>query len=443
MTSIPCLSGSLQTLFTETADRLGRESGLVKRARTLSGSVFALTLVFGFLDSATATLRQLQQLAATAGVRVSQQAIAQRCSEEAATFLQQMLETAVQTLVCGAPSASALLQRFPAVVVMDSTTITLPAVLRSVWRGCGGSTLLAAAAVLKVQLRLDLCRGAIDVFALSDGKASDQKARSQTAPLPRGAVRLSDQGFFSMAVFRAVVAAGAHFLSRPVPGLSVQVGDAARCSLARFLEGCRGELVDLPVLLGSKETLACRLIAVRAPTVVAELRRGKERAAAQREGRAVRETVLRLAAWTLVVTSLAPSQLTPSEALVLLRLRWQVERVFKRWKSAGGKVEEWRTAKPGQALCTVYAKLLACLVAQWLTAVSCWDLADKSLDAALQTVQAWATTLLLALCQSRRQLATSLRLLGAVLCHSCRLQKRKGRPASFQLLHDPSLQPLN
>ncbi len=443
MTSIPCLSTKLQQLFTTTADRLGRETGFVQRSRKLTGSAFALTLVFGFLDCATATLRQLQQTAVTAGVPVTPQAISQRCSEAAATFLRSLLEEAVQTLVSGEPTAIPLLQRFPAVLVMDSTTITLPAVLRRVWRGCGGSTLAAAAAVLKVQLRLDLCQGGIDVCELSDGTASDQKASSQRAPLPAGALRLSDQGFFSIPVFSAVVAAGAHFLVRPLPRLTLQAGTASRRSLVRFLAGQRRPLLDLPVVVGGRQNLACRLLAVRLPAVVAEQRRAKERAEAQREGRAPRETVLRLAQWTVILTSLDPAQLSLAEALVLLRLRWQVELVFKRWKSAGGQVETWRTSKPWQALCTVYAKLLACVVAHWLTAVGCWELPDKSLHAAVVAVQSSARALLCGLRLGLPRLVEAMTLLQEVLRTTCRLQKRQRCPASFQLLLDPSLQPLN
>jgi Transposase DDE domain len=442
MTSMACLAETLQTLFTTTADRVGQESGFVQRRRKLTGSTFARALVFGFLDTADATLRQLQHLAALSGVVVSPQAIAQRCTETAATFLRCLLEEAVQTVVAGEAVAIPLLQRFPAVVVMDSTTITLPAVLREVWRGCGGSTPAAAAAVLKIQLRLELCRGGIDVFALEDGTASDQRAPSQTAPLPPGGLRLSDQGFFCLPVFRAVVAAGAHFLTRPVPRLTLQTGAGERLSLGRFLDGCCGGIVDRPVVVGAAECLPCRLIAVRVPAAIAERRRAKEQAEARREGRAPRASVLRLSSWTIVLTSLAPETLSVAEALVLLRLRWQVELVFKRWKSAGVEVTHWRTAKPWQALCTVYAKLLASLVAQWLAAVSCWEIPAKSLHAAFAATRGCACLLAATLGRSRRRLTATLRLVRTLLAATCRLQHRVRTPATFQLLADPGLQPL-
>src|ERR1700722_5728915 len=303
MTSIPSLATTLETLVTTTADRVARAGGFMQRRRKLSGSVLATTLVFGFLDRPHATLRQLQQTAVQRGVVVSPQAIAQRCTEQAATFLQALLGEALRTLVSGEPVAIPLLQRFSAVEVMDSTTVLLPAALRAVWEGCGGTTATAAAAVLKVQFRADWCRGGIEVLDLTAGKASDQKAESQPAPLPQGALRLADLGFFSVPVFRTVLEEGAHFLTRPVPRLTVQVGDAPRVSLGHFLAGQRDGIIDLPVVIGSHERLGCRMIAVRETAAAGGERRTKERTEAVREGRTPRSSVLLLSTWTVVLTS--------------------------------------------------------------------------------------------------------------------------------------------
>ena len=208
MTSIPCLARTLQTLFTTVADAVAAETGFVCRRRKLTGAVFAQTLVFGLLGVPHATLRQLQQAAATAGTAASVQAIAQRSSQTAATFLQRLLERALETVVTGEPVAIPLLARFPAVVVLDSSGISLPPALASVWRGCGNHTAQGALAALKLQLRYDLCAGGLDLLTLHDGTESDQHAPSQTAPLPPGALRLSDRGFFATGVFAAIVAGG-------------------------------------------------------------------------------------------------------------------------------------------------------------------------------------------------------------------------------------------
>jgi hypothetical protein len=443
MTSMACLARTLQRLFTTVADEVARESGFVRRRRKLTGACFAQTLVFGLLGAPDATLRQLQQAAATAGTAASVQAIAQRSTQTAATFLHHLLERAVATLVRGEPVAIPLLARFPAIVVMDSSVISLPAALATVWRGCGNNTPQAALAALKLHLRYDLCAGGLDVLTLHDGTASDRRAPSQTAPLPPGALRLSDRGFFAAAAFRAVVAAGGHFLTHPVPRLTICPPAGTQRSLARFLAARRTPVVDLQLSVGSKDPLACRCIAVRVPAAVAEQRRAKERAAAQREGRAPRASVLAVAGWTVLLTSLPRRDLSVREALVLARLRWQVELTFKLWKSAGNELAAWRTADPWRLLCTVYAKLLGCLVQHWLLLSSCWAVPDKSLVAAATTIRARSPALLSALRRGlsrlREELAEQRRIIGT----GCRLQKRSSHPACFQLLLNPYLTPVN
>lgn len=443
MTSMAGLAQALQTLFTTTADDLARTTGFVQRRRRLTGAVFAQTLVFGLLQTPGATLRQLQQAAATAGSAASPQAIAQRCTETAATFLRQVLAHALETLVTGEPAAIPLLQRFPAVVVMDSTTVPLPEHLAAVWQGCGGSTPTAARAALKVQLRYDLRAGGLDVLELQDGRGSDQRAASQTAPLPQGALRLSDRGYFAVPVFRAIVAAGAHFLTHPLPQLTVRSPGNGPRSLPRFLAARRTPVADLLVEVGGKEALACRLIAVRVADRVAEQRRADERAAARGEGRAVRPTVLALAGWTVLLTSLPREDLSVRQALVLLRLRWQVELVFKQWKSGGNDLTRWRTADTWRVLCTVYAKLLACLVQHWLLVSSCWSLPDKSVAAAADTIRTRTMCLLTALRRGCGRIRTELAEQRRIIRSGCRLQHRQQRPASFQLLLNPYLTPVN
>lgn len=443
MMSMACLAQSLQTLFTTTADTLARETGFVRRRRKLTGASFAQTLVFGLLGTPDATLRQLQQAAVTAGTPTSVQALAQRSTATAATFLQRLLAQALCLLVSGEAVAIPLLQRFPAVVVMDSTTVTLPAALAAVWQGCGGSTPAAAAAVLKIQLRYDLRAGGLDVLALQDGRANDTQAPSQEAPLPTGALRLSDRGFFVAAVFRAVVAAGGHFLTHPLPRLTIAHPAGTQRSLVRFLAARRTPLVDLELQVGSTDPLPCRLIAVRVPDRVAERRRATERAAAQREGRAVRTAVLALAGWTVLLTSLPCCALSVREALVLARLRWQVELVFKLWKSGGNGLDTWRTADPWRALCTVYAKLLGCLVQHWLLVSSCWALPDKSLAAAATTIRARVPCVLSALRRGPSRLREELAEQRRIIAAGCRLQRRTAHPANFQLLLNPYLTPVN
>lgn len=78
---------AIMRTLTTVAESAGRESGLVQRARKLTGDKFAQTLVFGWLKNPQATLEELSQTASALGVQVSPQAIDQRFGQPAAVCL--------------------------------------------------------------------------------------------------------------------------------------------------------------------------------------------------------------------------------------------------------------------------------------------------------------------------------------------------------------------
>lgn len=97
---------------------------------------------------------------------------------------------------------------------------------------------------------------------------------------------------------------------------------------------------------------------VKVPEDVAKERQERLRRAAQKHGREPSEELLALAHWTIVLTNVTRKRADYAQILVLLRLRWQIERLFRLWKE-DGKIDEWRTKKPYRILCEMYAKLCA------------------------------------------------------------------------------------
>src|SRR4051795_8175539 len=66
MLSIAELHPVLHDLFTDTADQLARATGFCRRARKLTGPVFAQALVFTLLENPAATLDDFADTAAEA-----------------------------------------------------------------------------------------------------------------------------------------------------------------------------------------------------------------------------------------------------------------------------------------------------------------------------------------------------------------------------------------
>jgi hypothetical protein len=421
----------MQTVLGPVADAAARATGFVQRQRRVSGANFVQTLVFGWLAQPQTSLTTLCQAGTAVDLTISAQGLTKRFTPQAAACLERVLGAAVQAVIAADPVAVPLLQRFPGGVwVQDSTVIGLPVALRARWPGCGNGD--GPSAALKLQVRHDLLRGTLDGPLLQAGRAQDRTSPHREAPLPPEALRLADLGFFSLADLRARDAAGSFWLTRVQAGTKVVTTDGQAWDLSALLAAQATTTVDLPIALGTGEQVPCRLLAARVPQEVADQRRRRLTADAQREGKPVSRERLALCAWTVLVTNVPPDRLTVPEALVLARARWQIELLFKLWKSHN-QVDAWRSRNPWRILCEVYAKLIAVIIQHWLLVVGCWQYPDRSLRKAAHIVPQYALSLALAL-PSRRRLVAGLAALGRAMRHGSRINTSRRRPHLHQLL---------
>lgn len=432
MITIPQVATALQAILGPLAERAARATGFVQRASKMTGARFVQTLVFGWLAHPQATLDHLVQAAATVGVEISHQGLDDRFGPESADCLREVLEATVRVVLAADPVAVPVLHRFSQVVIQDCTTITLPDALAAVWPGCGGSTPTSGAAALKLGGRLDLVSGQLDGPHVEAGRTNDRATTIAQRPLPPEALRLADLGFFSVAELADQDVAGVFWLSRLQAGTALFTPDGQRQDLLTLLEQAATTDLDMPVRVGARQRLACRLLAVRVPREVADQRRRRLHATARAKGRAVSPARLALCDWTVLIANVPPERLTLREALALARARWQIELLFKLWKSQQ-HIDEWRTANPWRILTEVYAKLIAVIVQHWVMLVGCWRYPDRSLAKAADALHGHAFHLaaMIDTCDGLcRALAVVARCLGA----TGRLDTRKTAPSTAQIL---------
>lgn len=438
-TSIADLAAQLQPLLTTVPDALARETGFTQRARGLAAAAFCQGVVFGWLARPQGSLDHLARCGALAGQAVSPQAWHQRFTPAAARLLHAVLQAGTRLLVGGSLTPLSLLARFGSVLVVDSTSINLPACLAPLWSGCGGGHSVGdGAATLKVSVVYDLASGGLCGVNLTSGRTHDRCAQPALDP-PRGSLLLRDRGYFALASLAQLRSVGVHFLTRPQANTMAFVGGDGyplATLLRRQRLRCEGPPADLAVELGSEARLPLRLLAWRAPAAVCRKRRAALRRTARKKGQNLSDHALALCAYYVLVTDLAPDELTPDEALVLYRARWQIELLFRLWKSQGGLASS-RSANPQRILCEVYAKLLACLLAHWATLTGgLWAVAERSLTKAYQQAQSYALALLAAL-DDLAALTDALGKLAASLRSGCRINTRNAAPNTCQLLLAP------
>jgi len=422
-TSIDELCEILQQLLINDANRLGRESGFIQRERKLTGASFAQSLIFGWQANPQASLEDLCQSASVCGVHISPQGLQERInSPQANHFLHQLLLTGITYLVQEQSERDDLLASFNGVYIQDSSKIELPSSLHSIWQGNQTTQ-----ATLKIHTVLDYQNGRFDL-TLASGRAHD--CPLQTVSLPSASLRLADLGYFKVKVFEQLNAQGVWWVSRLPARAGIWTGEQVE-HVADWLANHGESCIDQPIEL-TAQRLSCRLIAIRVPPDVAQMRRQRVRNAAKaRKNSQLKPETLALCDWTLLVTNLPAEDFSANDILCLQRLRWQIELLFDLWKT-DLSMDQWRSQQPHQILSEIYAKLLLALIQHWLLLLGCWQNENRSLVKAAHALRKHAFHILAALpslSHLHRALCTILPTLAR-----CTISKRKTRPATFQLL---------
>lgn len=347
-----------------------------------------------------------------------------------------VLELAIKEKVSGmTQSAFPLLAQFQGVHLRDSSTIGLPASLKDVWKGNGNQN--GETATVKIQVSWEYSRGALDGICLQDGFCQDQTSPYQTLPLPAGALHIGDLGYFSLEKLARDSQSGVFWITRWKFKTTLWDAVDQLLDLVEVLAAQTHPQLDLAVRVGGRQQLACRLLASRVPQEVADQRRQRIQETYRKHGRQPSEKLLRLAEWTIVLTNVPSSQLSLQEVLVLLKVRWQIELLFKLWKEYLS-IDEWNSQNPWRILTEMYAKLLTALLFHWTTLVDFWNYPDRSLFKAVQIFQKYLTSLLFQL-DNLNSLVALLQRLSDCYTKSCRINKHAHLACTYQMLLDPSL----
>jgi hypothetical protein len=431
---------ALQSVFTSTADLAARQTRFRQRESKLTGSVFVQTLTFGWLNKPEATLEDLAQAAGSLGVPISPQGVDQRFTPEAAALLERVLHDAVVQVISTDPVAVPLLQRFAGgVCLLDSTTLTLPAAFAGAWptSGCNKKRRRSSEGKvggMKAQVRLNLLDGTLTGPFLFPALDNDRTGVLHRAPLPVGALHLADLGFFCMKRLQELDEQKVFWLTRLKAGTRLLDATGRQWTLADFLNQQVADSVDVSLTVGVEHPVPCRFLAMRVPPAVAALRRKRQKKRARNRGCKAHADQATLVNWNVYATNVPREMLSVQEAWVLARCRWQIELLFKLWKSEG-RIDESRSEKPWRIMCEIYAKLLGMVVQHWLLLVGCWSHADRSLVKASRRVRQYALALAVALPDSHLVYG----ILAAVeicLKTGCRVKRRRRDPPTHQLLAD-------
>ena len=358
------IAKKIKAFFGDTVNSIARRTKFVQRHSALDGRTFLQALVFGFIENPHASVNGLAQVCADLDVEISPQGIDARINPYSVVFLRELFGQAIETFKNDTPLPLAVLQQFTAVNLLDSSVLTLPENMSAEYPGCGGD---GPPASLKVQLVFEFLYGNLQQVVLQAGREPDQAYRDYLKGIPAGSLTIADLGYFAVAAFGESAAQGAYFLSRYLFGTQLWTPDGEQIDLLRVLQATPTSPVEMPVLLGAKQQQPCRLVAARCPQEVADRRRQKAIANAKRKGRTLSADYLALLNWTSFVTNVPGEKLSVAQVPLLYRLRWQIELVFKLWKSycSLARIAGMRKER---VLTELYAKMIGIVLTHFIIA---------------------------------------------------------------------------
>jgi hypothetical protein len=417
-----------------------RRTKFVQRASKITGKLFLALVTLGRWSTAKTTVPQLAAKAAQLEVPVdiTPEALQPRMTARAVAFLQDLLQTAFARLHTGDTICEeGIFAPFPRVHIADSTGFGLPESLAKEFPGAGGSGSKAGA---KIQLVWEYKSHTFAHFALIPWNVPDSTYVDTGVAFARaGALFLFDLGYFKLTAFATIVAAQAYFLSRLNHQATVREvvgGRHQTLELATSLAADPRAVIEKAIVLGASERIPPRLIAVRMPEAIVNERRRRAHAAAKKAGYTPSHAHLTLMAWNLFITNVPATVWPPKTVAVAYSLRWQVELVFRAWKS-GLHVATLTTTTKYSTLCYLYGRMLLILLTSALSSplrVSVWQQhRERSLFKLARHLQANADAWLQHLFRPSLQLTTFLSRLCAAAERLVRKAVRKRRTSAQRL----------
>ena len=332
-----------------------------QRKRVLDAAGFVKLLVWGWFAQPKASLNQLAAFGSQLDQTITPQAIDERFNARAVMLLMQVLEGVLQQPNFTPSLSSHRLQQFKGIYITDSTQFSLPAALNFLFAGQGSGS------QVKVQLCLEYLSGCVSGLELEAGRTPDQKCLLPIKHGQAGSLHLFDLGYFKQDHLALLNQQQAFYVTRYQSQTAIcDAQTGARIEVCKWLHASHIQDTEINVTLGARIHTPLRLIVHRLPRKVAAARRRKAKRKACKDGKTCSATHLSLQSWDLYLTNL-PTEWTSQDIQNLYKLRWQIELIFRMWKSQLRLAHfgQWRVERVFSQL---YAHLIGCVLAHALTA---------------------------------------------------------------------------
>jgi len=362
-------------------DRLARMSGFSKRnsiQNKLSGATFFNLIVMNNDILNSQSLNDLcAELYLRSGIKMTPQSLNDRFNAAAIIFLKSILEHVIKNQF--GSKFKTIKTPFKRLLVKDSTCFQISPELADVYPGSGGD---GSKASIRIQFEYDLLSGTI--VDLSINAFNEQDAKNSKITLNKinaYDLIIRDLAYMHTDVFTGIEERNATYLCRlghnvcVYEKLSSGIEELNFKNLLNDMKNKGLTKIEKNVFI-SQNKISTRLFIYLLPENIVEKRLRAKNDDAKKKGRNMPSEEYRIRQhFNLIITNAAKDEITIDTAYEIYRLRWQIELIFKTWKSICS-IDDVKDVKQHRLECYIFAKLIILMLGwkiYWKLNMECYN----------------------------------------------------------------------
>lgn len=357
-----------------------RKHKFIKRSSSkLIGHEFIKTMIMPSIGSSTDSLKGLCKriLDFNPDANLTSQALCQRINQSSSSQLMQgifgelLFKVNDRISQCCLKTTSALVN-FNRVLLQDSTIVTLNEKLKDVYEGTSRGNNCVKSQV-KIDVIHDLLKGVIVDAKLFKGNDPDQGLAGRILTLIQANdLVIRDLGYFTILTFKAIQIADAYFLSRLLPRIRFYLfqEDTKALDLGKYLAHkslSKLNIIEIKGFLG-EEKVPIRLIIYRQSQEVTNKRLREAKKKTRKRGEVMSASKRLLLNFSMFVTNAPEEYLSTAMVGTVYRLRWEIELVFKRWKSQLN-IDHLEGIHVERIDCLIWSRLCTALIIEFISGI--------------------------------------------------------------------------
>lgn len=343
--------------------------------------MFIDNLLFDAVSENTMSLNALAiNTSGKYNVEITKQGIDQRYTPSAVKFIQALCGELLQEQFNHSIEVG-WFTAFKRVLIKDSTKFDVSGNLAKQLPGSGGS---ASKAGVCIQYEFDLKSGQVNDLSIGSSNCNDATDTMGTiAKVKEGDLIIRDLGYSVLSCFKIINQKKAFYISRLRTGILVyekkdnDFVELDFCNLYKVMTEGKIRRLDKKVFIGRVEKIPVRLIIDLMPEAEVNKRKRNTKAYNKKRGHTTSGKFMNRAPFNLFITNIEETVLAPDVITKIYKLRWQVELIFKTWKSVFG-VDNNNPMKYDRLMCLLNVRLLLILINWELFMHKRWQLYEAT-----------------------------------------------------------------